>query len=77
MRFVFLLGGVIGFGVAAAGSHVAGHGTDRVFLDATVGCLCGAVLFRWFWRVLLRGLREVVVQRQAAAEAPHGKSPPL
>jgi hypothetical protein len=69
MRFVFLLGGISGFGLAGGASYFAGHGADRVFLDAAVGCLCGAVLFRWFWRILIRGFRETIVQRQAAKPA--------
>ena len=32
-----------------------------------LGCLTGALLFRWFWTVLLRGLRETILIRQKAA----------
>ncbi len=53
MKFVFLLGGFAGFTIVAAASGWAGHEIDRVFLDAAVGCLCGALLFRWFWTVLV------------------------
>lgn len=69
MRFIFLIGGLSGFALAAGASHFAGHGADRIFLDAAVGCLCGAVLFRWYWRILLRGFRETLIQRNAAAVA--------
>ena len=64
MKFVFLLGGVAGFLVAGAGSLWAGHQPDRVFFDGAVGCLAGAVLFRWFWNVLMRGIRETLIARQ-------------
>jgi hypothetical protein len=70
MKFIFLLGGVAGFSLTATASYLADHAADRVLLDAAVGCLAGAVLFRWFWNVLLRGLREIVLQRHAAATAP-------
>jgi len=69
MRFVFLIGGACGFALVGAASYFAGHDADRTFLDAAVGCLCGALLFRWFWRILIRGFRETVVQRQAAKPA--------
>jgi hypothetical protein len=69
MKFIVLLGGSAGFVLTAATSHLAGHAADRVLLDAAVGCLCGAVLFRWFWNVVLRGIRETVLQRHAAATA--------
>lgn len=69
MKFVFLAGGFAGFLIAAGGSTWAGHAADRVLFDAAVGCLAGAVLFRWFWTVLVRGIRETILLRQAAAEA--------
>jgi hypothetical protein len=69
MRFVFLFGGVLGSTVAATTSWLAERGPDRVLLDAAVGCLAGALLFRWFWTVLLRGLRETILIRQKAAAA--------
>jgi hypothetical protein len=67
MKFVFLSGGFAGFIVAGAGSFWAGHQADRVLLDAAVGCLVGAILFRWFWTVLVRGIRETILARQATA----------
>lgn len=67
MKFVFLLGGFAGFVVAAGGSLWAGHHPDRILFDGAVGCLAGALLFRWFWTVLVRGIRETILIRQAAA----------
>ena len=69
MKYVFLLGGSAGFALVAGASQLAGHAADRVLFDAAVGCLCGALLFRWFWNVLLRGIREIVLQRHATAVA--------
>ena len=69
MKFIFLLGGSTGFALTAAASYYAGHAPDRVFLDAAVGCLCGALLFRWFWTVLVGGIREVILQRHATVTA--------
>ena len=67
MKFVFLSGGLAGFLVAGAGSFWAGHQPDRILFDGAVGCLVGAILFRWFWTVLVRGIRETILARQAAA----------
>ena len=70
MKFVFLLGGFAGFALTGAASYFGGHAADRVLLDGAVGCLVGAVLFRWFWTVLVGGIREVILQRHSTAPAP-------
>ena len=69
MKFIFLAGGAAGFLAASAGSFFGGHSADRVFLDGAIGCLAGALLFRWFWTVLVRGIRETILARHAAATA--------
>lgn len=76
MRFIFLTGGVLGFSVAAATSWLNDSSPSRLLLNAAVGCLAGGLLFRWFWTVLLRGLRDTIMNRQkAAAAAVPGKQP--
>jgi hypothetical protein len=67
MKFIFLIGGLLGFTLAAATSWFSDRSADRILLDSAVGCLAGALLFRWFWTVLLRGLRETILIRQKAA----------
>lgn len=79
MKFVFLAGGLTGFLLGAATSWACDHAPDRVLLDAAVGCLGGALLFRWFWTVLVRGIRETILSRHeasraAAAAPPAGKA---
>lgn len=69
MKFVFLVGGLAGFLLAAAAGLWADRELDRVLFDASVGCLVGAMLFRWFWTVLVRGIRETILQRHADATA--------
>jgi hypothetical protein len=69
MKFIFLAGGLAGFLLAAAAGWYAGRASDRVLLDAALGCLAGALLFRWFWTVLVRGIRETILVRHAAATA--------
>ncbi len=48
MKFIFLSGGFAGFLIAASTSYWLGHEADRVLFDAAIGCLAGALLFRWF-----------------------------
>lgn len=69
MKFVFLSGGCAGFVSTAAASYWAGHEPDRILFDGAVGCLVGALLFRWFWTVLVRGIRETIIARHAATVA--------
>ena len=69
MKFVFLAGGLAGFLLAAITGWLADRAPDRILLDASLGCLVGALLFRWFWTVLVRGIRETILQRHAAATA--------
>lgn len=75
MRFIFFLGGLFGFSLAALSGWSAGRSADRVFLDSALGCLAGAFLFRWLWGVLLRGLRETLLARRAAPAAPARDKP--
>ena len=65
MKFVFLLGGLAGFLVAAGTDFFSGRAADRILFDGAVGCLVGALLFRWFWTVLVSGLRQTLLNRQA------------
>ena len=69
MKFVFLPGGAIGFLLAVVTGWLSNHAPDRILLDGALGCLVGALLFRWFWTVLVRGIRETILNRHAAASA--------
>lgn len=69
MKFIFLAGGLAGFFAAGGASLWAGHEADRALFDGAVGCLAGALLFRWFWTVLVRGIRETILSRHPAAPA--------
>ena len=69
MKFVFLSGGLLGFLVGLITSWLLAHKADRVLLDGAVGCLAGGMLFRWFWTIVLAGLRDTVVARYRASLA--------
>jgi hypothetical protein len=75
MKFVFLTGGAIGFLLATVTGWLSGHAPDRILLDGATGCLAGALLFRWFWTVLVRGIRETILNRHAAATAAAAATP--
>jgi hypothetical protein len=69
MRAVFLLGGFVGFAVAALTGWLCGRSGDRVLLDGAVGCLVGAFVFKWFWSRLVVALAETVRAKRAAQRA--------
>ncbi len=69
MKFIFLAGGFAGFLTAGITGWTSDHSAQRTLLDASVGCLAGAMLFRWFWTVLVGGIRETLVLRHNAATA--------
>jgi hypothetical protein len=69
MKFVFLFGGTSGMAAAVATDLWFGRSPDRILLDGAIGGLAGALLFRWFWNVLLTGISETFVARQRAAAA--------
>lgn len=77
MKFVVLSGGGCGFAAAGATGLAAGHSPDRILLDASLGCLAGALLFRGFWSVLLRGIRQAYLARRAALATPAAPAVPV
>jgi hypothetical protein len=74
MKFIFLCGGFLGFLTAGVTSVWSGRGPDRVLLDAAVGCLVGALLFRWLWSIFLRGFRETYLARHHPAPVAAAKT---
>ena len=69
MQFIFLAGGFAGFALTAATGLLSGREPDLVLRDATIGCLAGALLFRWFWSVLVKALTEALKVKRAADAA--------
>jgi hypothetical protein len=68
MKSLFLAGGFAGFTLCALAGLVAGRAPDLILRDAAIGCLAGALLLRWFWRVLLGGFQDTLRARRRAAE---------
>ncbi len=69
MKFAFLAGGFTGFALTASSGLLAGRAPDLVLRDAAVGCLIGALLFRWLWSVVIKVFGETVAQRRSAENA--------
>lgn len=76
MKFVFLAGGFVGFALAGATGLFAGRDAGLVLRDAAVGCLAGALLFRWFWSVVIKALTDTVERRREEAKAAEPKPTP-
>jgi hypothetical protein len=69
MKFAFLVGGFTGFALVTVAGFTAGRAADLVLRDAALGCLAGALLFRWFWTVVIRAFTETMTLKRVAAEA--------
>jgi len=68
MKSLFLAGGFAGFTLCALAGLLAGRAPDLILRDAAIGCLAGALLVRWFWRVLQGGFQDTLKARRQAAE---------
>ena len=67
MRSIFLFGGFFGFTVVLFGGWLAGRPMDLVLRDAAIGCLAMALLFRWFWNLVVKSFHETAMTRKALA----------
>jgi hypothetical protein len=67
MKSIFLMGGLTGFVVAMLAGWAADRTADSILLDAMFSAVAGALLFKWFWSVVLRGMKETYLARQAEA----------
>lgn len=76
MKFVFLAGGFVGFALTALAGLGAGRDAALVLRDAAIGCLVCALLFRWFWSVVVKALAETVERRRQEAADAEGKPAP-
>jgi hypothetical protein len=69
MRSIFLIGGLSGFVLSAVTGILAGRESELILRDAAIGCIVGAVLFRWFWSVVVKALSETLSAKRAAQVA--------
>ncbi len=69
MKFFTALGGFLGFALAMGLGLAAGRRSVMLLLEASLACVVGATLFRWWHRQLLRGVQLSHLERRAAAAA--------
>lgn len=59
MKYFLLIGGFGGFLMVFASGIAAGNDLSIVLRNATIGCLCGAILLRGFRLLLTHQLRQI------------------
>lgn len=70
MKFTAALGGFLGFALGVIGGLIGGREPGSLLLQSMLGCVIGAMLFRWLHRLFLRSLahahreRREIVERQ-------------
>jgi uncharacterized membrane protein YjfL (UPF0719 family) len=64
MKFFLLLGGFFGFFVVFASGVSAGNDLSDVLRNATVGCVCGALLMRGFRMLLVHQIRQAASEQE-------------
>lgn len=64
MRWIFLLGGFLGFLLAFSSGLIADRTPALLFRDSAIACVAGAFLMRWFWSVLMKGVADAALDRQ-------------
>ena len=69
MKFMLLIGGSLGFALVFFGGWAVGRDPLSSFIQASFGCLAGAVLFRWLGNTYARSVRAVLLEREAASRA--------
>lgn len=58
MKKMMIMGGLIGFGIGVVTGYVKEVAWPALFLRACVAALISGLLFRWWGRVWLSGLRD-------------------
>jgi len=69
MRFIFLIGGFVGFFLVSLTGVLSDRSIDLVLRDASIAALAGGLLFRWFWAIFVKLLSQAVRAKRAARQA--------
>jgi hypothetical protein len=69
MKFMLLIGGSLGFALVFFGGWIVGREPLLSVIQASFGCLVGAVLFRWLGSTFARSVRTMLLEREAASRA--------
>lgn len=70
MKYFLLVGGFCGFLIALGSGVVAGNDLSFALRNATIGCVCGALLMRGFRVLLAHQLRQVTSPKTTSDVAP-------
>jgi len=66
MKYFLLIGGFCGFLIVFASGVAAGNDLSYALRNATIGCLCGALLMRGLRLLLSHQLRQATTQQSEA-----------
>ena len=69
MKFFTALGGFLSFALVMGIGLAIGRHTVMLLFEASLACMVGAMLFRWWHRLLLQGVHDAQEDRRAAAAA--------
>ena len=69
MKKMMIMGGLMGFGIGVVTGYVKEVSWPAMFLRACVTALISGLLFRWWGRVWLSGLRDSHVARAAEKQS--------
>ena len=69
MKYLLLIGGFLGFALVFLGGWIVGRDPLSSVIQASFGCLAGAVLFRWLGHTYARSVHTVLLEREAASKA--------
>lgn len=67
MKLLMILGACVGFGIGVAFSWASESGWPSVLWRASLTAYFAGLLTRWWGRMWVKCLREVLLERQAAA----------
>jgi hypothetical protein len=68
MKYFLLIGGFFGFLIVFASGIAAGNELGAALRNASIGCVCGALLMRGFRALLAHQLRQLATQQAEARE---------
>lgn len=69
MKFFTAFGGFLGFALVMGAGLAAGRRSATLLLEASIACVIAGMLFRWWHRMLLQGVKRSIDERREAAAA--------
>jgi hypothetical protein len=67
MKYMLLIGGLLGFSLVFVAGWMAGRDALTAVIEGSIGCVVAAMLFRWLGRIYQQSVRAVVREREAAS----------